>query len=395
MIPYFLFFLLLFFMSLFNLIKIESLAKFQKLLFFVFCFCFIFFIGFRYKMANDWYNYLLVIQRIEPFWDVLTGNAAGFFAEDGIEYGFKVLISLTNMIFDPETNSSLQAMTVIISLFCYTVLFYVTYNEDTIKHKFLFLATFISFTMFREFDIFRQSIAFYIFLLSIKYVNNSFMKYFIVNVIGSLFHVSALLFIPLYFVFRIKFSRGLIMVLLLTHLITMINHFSFVTALLESLSAYFPELIFAQKLYLNSTYSESQSSISIVGILYTIYLLLLFVNYKIIDFNNFKLRLFINSFFIFIIINIVFTDAKDIADRFSYYFYFGVAFVFVYLIKFIPRSLYFFYALLLLSFPSIRFSRIISNPLTKSVLVPYRNYFLVTSSDEDVLLAKWNAKNRE
>ena len=89
-------------------------------------------------MANDWYNYLLVIQRIEPFWDVLTGNAAGFFAEDGIEYGFKVLISLTNMIFDPETNSSLQAMTVIISLFCYTVLFYVTYNEDTIKHKFLF-----------------------------------------------------------------------------------------------------------------------------------------------------------------------------------------------------------------------------------------------------------------
>lgn len=395
MIPYIFFFSFLFFMSLFNLIKIESFVRIEKLLYFIFWFGLIFFIGFRYKMANDWYNYLIIIQRIEPFWDVLSGNAAGFHAENGIEYGFKILISLSNLVFDPETNSSLQAMTVLISLFCYTVLFYVTYKEDTIKYKFLFLATFISFTMFREFDILRQSISFYIFLLSIKYVNNSFLKFFIVNVFGSLFHISALIFIPFYFVFKIKFSRVFIMFLLLTHLITMINHFSFVTAILESLSIYFPELIFAQKLYLNSTFSELQSTISIVGILYAIYLLLLFVNYEVIDFNNYKLRLFINSFFIFIIINIFFSDAKDIADRFSYYFYFGVAYVFVYVIKFIPKSLYFIYVLLILIFPTIRFSRIISNPMTKSVLVPYRNYFFVTASDEDNILVKWKEKNEE
>jgi hypothetical protein len=382
-------------MSLFNLIKIESYVKIEKLLYFLFWFVVIFFIGFRYKMANDWYNYLIMTQRIEPFWDVISGNAAGFHAEKGIEYGFKILISLSNMVFDPETNSSLQAMTVLISLFCYTVLFYVTYKEDTIKYKFLFLATFISLTMFREFDILRQSIAFYIFLLSIKYVNNSFLKFFLVNVFGSLFHISALIFIPLYFIFKIKFSRVFIMVLLLTHLITMITHFSFVTEVLERLSLYFPELIFAQKLYLNSIFSEAQSSISIVGILYAIYLLLLFVNYERIDFNNYKLRLFINSFFIFIIINIFFSDVKDIADRFSYYFYFGVAFVFVFLIKFITKSFYFLYVLLILIFPTIRFSRVISNPMTKSVLVPYRNYFFVTASDEDDLLVKWKEKNEE
>lgn len=395
MIPYVLFFSFLFIISLFNLIKIESFEKIEKLLFFLFWFVVIFFIGFRYKMANDWYNYLIIIRRIEPFWDVLSGNDASFQAENGIEYGFKILISLINMVFDQETNSSLQALTVLISVFCYTVLFYVTWKEDTVKYKFLFLATFISFTMFREFDILRQSIAFYVFLLSIKYVNNSFFKFFLVNVFGSLFHVSALIFIPLYFVFKIKFSRVFIMVLLLLHLITMITHFSFVTAILERLSMYFPELIFAQKLYLNSTFTEAQSSISIVGILYAIYLLLLFVNYEKIDFNNYKLRLFINSFFIFIIINIFFSDAKDIADRFSYYFYFGVAFVFVYLIKFIPKAFYFPYVLLILIFPTIRFSRIISNPMTKSVLVPYRNYFFVTASDEDNLLIKWKEKNEE
>ena len=321
MIPYILFFSFLFIISLFNLIKIESFEKIEKLLFFIFWFVLVFFIGFRYKMANDWYNYNTIIRGIEPFWDVLSGNATNFQAEKGIEYGFKILISLINMVFDPETSSSLQALTVLVSVFCYTVLFYVTWKEDTITYKFLFLATFISFTMFREFDILRQSIAFYIFLLSIKYINNSFFKFFLLNVLGSLFHVSALIFIPLYFVFKIKFSRIFILLLLLLHLVTMITHFSFVTTILERLSTYFPELIFAQKLYLNSTTAEAQSSISIVGMLYAIYLLLLFVNYEKIDFNNYKLRFFINSFFIFIIINIFFSDSKDIADRFSYYFY--------------------------------------------------------------------------
>jgi hypothetical protein len=382
-------------MSLLNVIKIGSIAKIEKLFYFIFCFGFIFFIGFRYKMANDWYNYNLFTQRIEPFWDVLWGNAAGFHSENGIEYGFKILISLINMVFDPETFSSLQALTVLISVFCYTVLFYFIYKEETVKYKFLFLATFISFTMFREFDILRQSISFYIFLLSIKYVNNNFLKFFLVNLFGCLFHISALIFIPLYFVFKIKFSRVFIMVLMLTHLVTMINHFSFVTVILESLSVYFPELIIAQKLYLNSSYLDSQSAISLVGILYAIYLLLLFVNYERIEFSNYRVRLFINSFFIFIIINIFFSDSKDIADRFSYYFYFGVAFVFVFIIKFIPKSLYFLYVIFILIFPTIRFSRVISNPITKSVLVPYRNYFFVTASDEDNLLIKWKEKNEE
>ncbi|OXA81443.1 EpsG family protein [Flavobacterium aquidurense] len=395
MIPYVLFFSFLFIISLFNLVKIDSFEKIEKLLFFTFWFVVVFFIGFRYKMANDWYNYNNIIISIEPFWDVLSGNATNFQAEKGIEYGFKILISLINMIFDPETSSSLQALTVLVSVFCYTVLFYFTWKEDIITHKFLFLATFLSFTMFREFDILRQSIAFYIFLLSIRYINKSFFKFFFINVIGFFFHVSALIFIPLYFVFKKKFSRAFVLTLLLLHLITMITHFSFVNTILERLSNYFPELIFAQKLYLNSIMVEPQSSISIVGILYAIYLLLLFVNYKKIDFNNYKLRFFINSFFIFIIINIFFSDSKDIADRFSYYFYFGVAFVFVYLIKYIPKMLYFPYVLLILIFPTIRFSRVISNPMTKSVLVPYRNYFFVTPRDEDYLLTKWKEKNEE
>ena len=97
----------------------------------------------------------------------------------------------------------------------------------------------------------------------------------------------------------------------------------------------------------------------------------------------------------FIIINILFSDSKEIADRFSYFFYFGLSFVFVFVIDLIPRKLVFPYLILVLIFPYIRFSRIISEPKTKSVIVPYRSYFFVTKAEEDEILTNWNNKYEE
>lgn len=50
---------------------------------------------------------------------------------------------------------------------------------------------------------------------------------------------------------------------------------------------------------------------------------------------------------------------------------------------------------LILIFPFIRFTRVISEPKTKSVLVPYRNYLFVKNSEEDEILSNWQNKNEE
>jgi hypothetical protein len=64
-------------------------------------------------------------------------------------------------------------------------------------------------------------------------------------------------------------------------------------------------------------------------------------------------------------------------------------------IDLLPKKLIFPYLTLVLVFPYIRFTRLIAEPKTKSVIVPYRNYFFVTKADEDEILSNWNNKYEE
>ena len=394
MLPYYLFFGFLFCISFFDLIKndIQSKEKVEKILFFILWLVLIFFIGFRYKMANDWYNYENLVKQVEPLNEVLFGNTPNFRSLQDVEYGFRILLSTVNLFFDPD-EGSLQALTVFVSIFCYTVLLNFTRKQAIIPYKFIFLSVFISLSIFREFDVLRQSIALYIFLLSIKYFNNSFIKYSLLNLVGAMFHVSAIIFIPLYFLFRLKFSRPAIFVILALYMFSMVTRFSIVTSLISFLSNYFPELVLVRKLYFTSFEFETAGSFSVVGVVYGIFLLLLFFNYKKIDFSNYKIRLLINAFFIFIILNFLFSDSKEVADRLSYYFYIGLAFVFVYSIQFIPKTVILPYMILIMAFPAIRFLRVLSNPMTAIVNIPYRNFLFRTPDDDDTILKNWQEKS--
>lgn len=391
---YYLFYSFLLSISVFDLLKlhIKSRELFEKILFFILWLVLIFFIGFRYKMANDWHTYEEYIHKIEPIVKVLSGTSVFFNTFNNIEYGFRLLISLINEFFNPF-RGSLQALTATISIFCYTILLNFTRKNNTIPYKFIFLSIFISLSMFREFDVFRQSLAFYIFLISLKYYNSNFLKYSLINILGAFFHISAIIFIPLYFVFKIKFTRLFIISLLIIYLFSMFANFSFITSLTNVLSGIFPDLLLIKKLYFTIMIGEAKSSLSLVGLIYSSFLVLLIINYKKIDLNNPEIRLYINLFIIFILINIIFSDAKEVADRLSYYFYIGVAFIFVYFIQYIHKVIITYYLILVLAFPIIRFNRVIANPSTSIVNLPYRNYFLTTPEDDSTILNNWNKKN--
>jgi hypothetical protein len=346
-------------------------------------------------MANDWHNYLNYTRYTESIVEVIKGSGNYIFAETSIEWGIKILISIINMFFNAEDNSSLQFLTFIVTFFNYLVLFRVVKNEETISYKFLFISTYVGFTLFREFDVLRQSLAFYIFLLSINYIGINLKKYLVINLIGVLFHTSAIIFFPLYWILNSRFPKYLIYLLLFLHCLTMFFHFSFVSIILEYLGGYFPELVFVQKIYSYTSETDGGTTLSLVGILYAIYLLFIIINFDELKLGSPKKNILLNCFFIFIIINIVFSDSKEIADRFSYYFYFGLSYVFVLSIEYFPRILKFPYILLVFIFPYVRFTRVISEPKTKSVLVPYRNYLTVQKSEEDEIYANWQDKNEE
>lgn len=393
MIFYIIFYIVLILFSLVDFTNINIKKKNQLLRCLIIIL--ILFVGLRYKVANDWYNYLNLTKQTESLPDLFQGKSSGFSSESSIEIGFRFLVSIINTFFKAENGQSLQVLTFMVSTFSYLVLYKIVKREPTIKYKFLFISTYVGFTIFREFDILRQVLAFYIFLLSIKYIGVNFKKYLLYNFLGFLFHTSALVFLPLYFVFKLNFNRVFVYLLLSLHCISMFYHFSIVGEILEGLSVYFPELIFVQKIYLLSSEFEGGNTLSLVGILYAIYLLLLIINYSDIKSAPKEKRIFINMFLIFIVVNIIFSDSKEIADRFAYFFYFGLAYIFVLVIDYLPKKIILLYISLVCIFPLIRFNRVIAEPKTRSVIVPYRNYFFVQNSDEDEILSNWENKHDE
>lgn len=394
MLVYIIFYFILVLFSSCDFLEIQGKRKDN--LYTLFKILLILFVGLRYKVANDWNNYLSLTKQIESVPEILSGNYYAFANETSIEIGFKLIISIINTFFNAETSNSLQVLTFLITLFCYSVLFKVVKNQEEIKYKFLFISTFVGFTMFREFDILRQSIAFYLFFYSIQFIGKDFKRYLGYNIFGVFFHTSAVIFFPLYFVFKSNFKKSVLFILLFFHCFTMFIRFSFISEILEFFSGFFPELVFVQKIYNYTSELQGGNSLSLVGVLYAIYLFLILINYQKSYLNiNLHGKIFINAFLIFIIVNIIFSDSKEIADRFSYFFYFGLAFVFVFVIDLLPKKLIFPYIILVLVFPYIRFTRIISEPKTKSVIVPYRNYFFVSRADEDEILANWNNKYEE
>lgn len=63
----------------------------------------------------------------------------------------------------------------------------------------------------------RQSIAIALFYYSLYFLkNNNFIKYFFINMIGALFHTSALVFLPLYFLLKKKINTKLKIIIILS-----------------------------------------------------------------------------------------------------------------------------------------------------------------------------------
>lgn len=73
---------------------------------------------------------------------------------------------------------------------------------------FVILFYFYKTFFYSNFVVMRQLIAMMIFLISIKFlIERKFLKYFILNIIGFLFHSSAIMMIPLYFITKLKFEE--------------------------------------------------------------------------------------------------------------------------------------------------------------------------------------------
>ncbi|WP_308765557.1 EpsG family protein [uncultured Bacteroides sp.] len=378
MLTYYLFFLLLLLLSCLDYLAIrgkdliEIKSKALKSVFFVI----LFFVGFRYKLASDWKSYELMLNQIEPFSEVLFSYCPNFEGLN-IEIGFKLYLSLLKQL-----GLNLEFLTFSVS--CFNLIsFYYFLKWLNLKRIFTYIFVYLSIVMIVEFDIMRQSLALYIFLYAIPYIGISLKRYLLIIIIASCFHITAILLLPLYFMKKMPISKSSFLAIGFLYIVTLFIPLP-LSKVLEAISFFSGSLSFERFSYFIDLYTKP-TGITVTACFNLLLLLMAFImNYRIKEYSA-TYQLLYKFYLLYILVYIIFGGVKMATDRIVYYFYFAFAFVFVSSIdlNYSHKNKYLLMFICLM-YPFLRLNSIFSNEAAKIGLTPYRTFFYIPISDEEI-----------
>lgn len=181
--------------------------------------------GFRADcMAYDTAAYRVIFDRTPDAWKYIFEN------NQYVETGFSVFCSVIKLL-----GGSFQQMLILSSLFVMAscCIFIYRHSKDVVMSVFII----ISFPFFySSFDIIRHFMAISFVLLGYQYVvKQQLVRYVLFLVAGNLFHSVAILFLPLYFIGKIKYNLGTFLI----GCVTTIGCFFY----LDNLAIFFSKLI--------------------------------------------------------------------------------------------------------------------------------------------------------
>ena len=159
------------------------------------------FIGLRGHLYSDFISYYPFFEQL-PTIGSLSWNNLNI---EGFESGFVVYSSLVKTLF-PNYFIWVFVNT-LIDLYVFRLVFR-RYSYSEIL-PFIFFMAWQGLTI--EFNLYRNSKAIILFLLSLRYLEErKALPYFALNLLGFTFHTSALLYFPLYFVLHRQYSKKLL-----------------------------------------------------------------------------------------------------------------------------------------------------------------------------------------
>ena len=154
------------------------------------------------SMGYDTFSYQIIFWMTPGSWSTI------FVRTSYVEMGFSVLCSLVKIL-----GGNYQMLLIICSLFSMGAccVFLNRHSTNIILSVFII----ISFPFFySQFDVVRHFLAIGCFLLAYKYIEEKkLIKYLIFIIIGATFHKIVLLFIPLYFIRKIKFDAAFVIIM--------------------------------------------------------------------------------------------------------------------------------------------------------------------------------------
>lgn len=270
----------------------------------IFIFILIIFFGLRGFVQTDCLNYINIYERIPNLWNLNTYNQQS----ESIEYGFLIYTSLIKSIY-PDFHLFVFINTIIdVIIFTW---FFKRYSSFIILSWIVF---FIFSGLVIELNLYRNVKAICIFLLSLPYIEQrNFSKFFILWFCAIMFHVSAIFYLPTYFILMKNWGRFVpIIMLIAVNIIFFLKLFP-TTFLFSYISGADDGFVTKALDYLNNG-KEQGITLGYIERL-TMYVLCLVFGKRLIAAKKHNL-LFINSFYIYYVLWYIFSDVTVFVERF-------------------------------------------------------------------------------
>lgn len=292
----------------------------------------IFFIGTRGYVAHDWIHYKPSFEKIESIISILNGDKF-YFERISYDFGYKIYMSSIKIF---TTNYHLF---IFISSLIDIYILRLTFKRY-LKYSVLGFVFFLGYEGLKiEFDLLRNSKAIFLFIYSIKFIEEKKIKKFcLLNLLGIAFHHSAVFYFPLYFILKKKYKKKYCLIIFILLNIMYLMKIEILKPLMFFLSKILPlsERLSA-KLYFYSTigiYSRNMNFGFGYNYLSKIILFLIVIFYfeKIISQRKNNIY-FLNSFFIYSFLDFLLWEFAVIHVRILTNFIYAYWFIFPILIS--------------------------------------------------------------
>ena len=265
------------------------------------------FFGLRGYVYTDFTNY-------KPFFDLIDGfnSLADVILFKGWEPGFVVYAALCKMLI--PNYFAWNFISTIIDLF----LLYKILERYSTNHLLSLMVFFVIGSAALEFNVLRNAKAIFIFLYALRYIEERRMwHYFAAIFIACLFHMSSVLFFPIYFILDKKWSKWVLITLCVVGAMIMILQFGFISNIVSRI----PFADESRLQHLASYLDDASSYKSIFGNVERIITMLIVIFFydKLAKMNKGK-YLFINMYVLLYISFSFCSESAVMVQRFQYMF---------------------------------------------------------------------------
>ncbi len=285
---------------------------------------FVFFFGFRGFIFYDWASYYPLFNAFPDFSTLLSTPLSKW----GTEPAFVLLGVFCKTLYPNYHFFVLICCSINLVLLW---MFFKRYSDNIPLSFMLFLA--FNGVMIST-DLMRNSISILLFANSVRYIEDrKALPFFIINIIGLMFHKTSLLFLPTYFFLHYRFNKWILVIIFVVANAMFLMHIPILKTIINFLSDYVGSstafwMTMYTKMDLDAGFGIGFGYLErlMTGILTLCYL-------NRIRTLRPKSDIFINSVILYIIIFIIFNEFRQVSVRLSNLFSFGYWILWADLIK--------------------------------------------------------------